>query len=318
MSKIALITGVNGQDGSYLAEQLIEKGYDVHGLVKRSAVFDRQNIDHIGKLELHYGDLSDFASLLSVIRLVNPDEIYNLAAQSHVGISWEIPVYTAEITGIGVLNILEVIRHLGLKPKIYQASTSELFSGEKEEAPFNEESSLIPESPYSVAKLFAHEICRIYREAYGMFIVRGILFNHEGERRGHNFVTRKITSGVANIIKGTQDKILLGNIDAMRDWGYAPDYTEAMWKMMQQDKPDDFVLATGEMHSVKEFCEKAFNEVNLNWKDYVEIDKNYIRPNETKYLQGDASKAERLLGWKPKVKFDELIKIMVSADLKQL
>jgi len=312
----ALITGVSGQDGSYLAEQLIEKGYDVHGLVKRSAVFDRQNIDHIGKLELHYGDLSDFTSLLSVIRLVNPDEIYNLAAQSHVGISWKIPVYTAEITGIGILNILEVLRHLDLNVKVYQASTSELYSGKREEAPFNEKSRLVPESPYSAAKLYAHEICRIYREAYGMFIVRGMLFNHESERRGKNFVTRKISTGVANIIKGTQRKIYLGDINTKRDWGYAPDYTEAMWRMMQQKKPEDFVLATGEMHSIKEFCEKAFKEVNLDWKDYIEIDDKYMRPNETECLQGDASKAKRILGWEPKVKFDELVKIMVDADLK--
>ena len=318
MNKTALITGVNGQDGSYLAEQLVDKGYNVHGLIKRSATFDRQNIDHIGQLELHYGDLSDFTSLLSVIKAVNPDEIYNLAAQSHVGISWKIPIYIAEITGIGILNILEVLRHLEINCKVYQASTSELFSGKKEEAPFNEESRLVPESPYSIAKLFAHETCRVYREAYGMFIVRGILFNHESERRGMNFVTRKISSGVANIVKGTQEKIKLGNIEVKRDWGYAPEYTEGMWKMLQQNKPEDFVLATGYMHSVKEFCEKAFKEVNLNWEDYVEIDKSYLRPNETEYLVGDASKAERILGWKPKVKFEELVKIMVSGDLKQV
>jgi GDPmannose 4,6-dehydratase len=318
MQKTALITGCNGQDGSYLAELLVKKGYNVHGLVKRSAVFDRQNIDHIGQLKLHYGDLSDFVSLLAVIKEVQPDEIYNLAAQSHVGISWQIPIYTAEITGIGVLNILEVVRHLGLKTKIYQASTSELFSGKKEEAPFNEESPLKPESPYSAAKLFAHEMCRIYREAYGMYIVRGILFNHEGERRGMNFVTRKISSGVANIIKGTQDKIHLGNIDAVRDWGYATDYVDGMWKMMQQEKPDDYVLATGEMHSIKEFLEEAFKQVNLDWKKYVQIDKNQFRPNETEYLCGDASKAKKVLNWEPKVRFPELVKIMVSNDLKQL
>ncbi len=318
MQKRALITGCNGMDGSYLSELLIKKGYDVHGLVKRSAVFDRQNIDHIGQLKLHYGDLSDFVSLLSVIKEVQPDEIYNLAAQSHVGISWEIPVYTAEITGLGILNILEVVRHLGLKTKIYQASTSELFSGKKEEAPFNEDSPLKPESPYSAAKLFAHEICRIYREAYGMFIVRGMLFNHESERRGINFVTRKISSGVANIIKGTQDKIHLGNIEAVRDWGYAPEYVEGMYKMMQLDKPEDFILATGEMHSVKEFLQEAFKQVNLDWKKYVVIDKNQLRPNETEYLCGDASKAKGILKWEPRVKFPELVKIMLSNDLKQL
>ena len=316
--KTALILGCSGQDGSYLAELLVKKGYDVHGLVKRSAVFDRQNIDHIGELKLHYGDLSDFSSLLAVIREVNPDEIYNLAAQSHVGISWKIPIYTAEITGMGILNILEIVRHLGIKTKIYQASTSELFSGKRKEAPFNEQSRLVPESPYSVSKLFAHEICRIYREAYGMFVSRGILFNHESERRGENFVTRKISIGVANIVKGTQDKIHLGNIEAERDWGYAPEYVEGMWRMMQQDKPNDYVLATGEMHSVKEFCQKAFKEVGLNWKDYVIIDNDYLRPNETEYLLGDASKAKKELGWQPKTKFDELISIMVSFDLKHL
>jgi len=316
--KTALILGCSGQDGSYLAELLVKKGYDVHGLVKRSAVFDRQNIDHIGELKLHYGDLSDFSSLLAVIKEVNPDEIYNLAAQSHVGISWKIPIYTAEITGMGILNILEIVRHLGIKTKIYQASTSELFSGKRKEAPFNEQSRLVPESPYSVSKLFAHEICRIYREAYGMFVSRGILFNHESERRGENFVTRKISIGVANIVKGTQDKIHLGNIEAERDWGYAPEYVEGMWRMMQQDKPNDYVLATGEMHSVKEFCQKAFKEVGLNWKDYVIIDKDYLRPNETEYLLGDASKAKKELGWQPKTKFDELISIMVSYDLKHL
>ncbi len=316
IKKVALITGVSGQDGSYLSEQLIAKGYDVHGMVQRSAVFDRQNIDHIGELELHYGDLTDFSSLVRILREVKPNEIYNLGAMSHVGISWELPCYTAQATGVGVLNLLEAVRMTGLNPKIYQASTSEMFSGDKNGKPQNEETLFDPQSPYSVAKLFAHKMCQIYRKAYGMFICCGILFNHESERRGKNFVTRKITIGISDILKGKQDKIHLGNIEAKRDWGYAPDYTEAMWLMLQQDKPDDYVIATGEMHSIKDFLEEAFGLVNLKWEDYIVIDKTYIRPSETEHLCGDASKAERILGWKPKVRFKELVKIMLEYDLK--
>ncbi len=313
MSK-ALITGINGQDGSYLSEQLIEKGYEVHGLVRRSATFNRQNIDHIGELMLHYGDLTDFSSLVRVLRKVKPDEIYNLGAMSHVGISWEIPVYTAQATGVGVLNLLEAIRILEIKPKIYQASTSEMFSGKQTSQ--NEDTPFEPQSPYAVAKLYAHQMCQIYREAYNMFICCGILFNHESERRGKNFVTRKITTGIADILKGKEVKLQLGNLEVKRDWGYAPDYTESMWLMLQQDKPDDYIIATGETHTIKDFLEEAFKIVELNWKDYVEIKDQYIRPLDTNCLCGDASKAKRILGWEPKVGFKELVKKMVEFDLK--
>jgi len=312
---IAFITGVNGMDGSYLSEFLIKKGYEVHGMVQRSAVFDRQNIDHIGELTLHYGDLTDFSSLVRILKEVRPDEIYNLGAMSQVGISWEIPCYTAQATGVSVLNLLEAVRMTGIKTKIYQASTSEMFSGEKGAKAQNEDTKLDPQSPYSAAKLFAHTMCHIYRKAYGMFICCGILFNHESERRGKNFVTRKITIGISDILKGKQDKIHLGNIEAKRDWGYAGDYVEAMWLMMQQEKSDDYVIATGETHSIKEFLEEAFKIVKLNWEDYVVIDPKYFRPAETEQLLGDASKAEKILGWKPKVKFKELVKIMVDYDL---
>lgn len=315
MPKVALITGVNGQDGSYLSEQLIKKGYEVHGMVQRSAVFDRQNIDHIGELTLHYGDLTDYASLVRILQEVKPDEVYNLGAMSHVGISWEIPCYTAQATGVGVLNMLEAIRMVNPKIKMYQASTSEMFSGNNKE-PQNEDTLFEPQSPYSAAKLFAHKMCQIYRKAYGMFICCGILFNHESERRGKNFVTRKITIGISDILKGKQDKIHLGNIEAKRDWGHAEDYVEAMWQMMQQDKPDDYVIATGEMHSIKDFLEEAFKQVKLDWKDYVVIDEKYFRPAETEHLCGDASKAKRVFGWEPKVKFPELVKRMVQNDLK--
>ena len=314
MSKTAFITGINGQDGSFLAEQLVAKGYDVHGMVQRSAVFDRQNIDHIGQLTLHYGDLTDFSSLVRILKEVKPDEIYNLGAMSHVGISWQIPIYTAEATGVGVLNLLEAVRMTGLDARIYQASTSEMFSG-KDKDKQNEDTQLDPQSPYSVAKLFAHKMCQVYRKAYGMYIVSGILFNHESERRGKNFVTRKITTSIANILKGKQEKLYLGNIDAERDWGYAKDYTEAMWLMLQQDKPDDYVIATGETHSVREFLEIAFKHVGLKWEDYVVIDENYVRPAETDRLIGDYSKANKKFGWKPKTKFRELVKIMVEHDL---
>ncbi len=316
MKKSVFITGCGGQDGSFLAEQLIEKGYEVHGLVRRSSTFNRERIDHIGDLILHYGDMTDLNSLIGILKAVKPDEIYNLAAQSHVQISWEIPSYTAQTTGIGVLNLLEAVRILELKSRIYQASTSELFSGDPKEVPQNENTPFYPKSPYSVAKLYAHEICRIYRDAFKMFIARGILFNHEGERRGENFVTRKITMGVADILKGKQKFIELGNLDAQRDWGYAPEYTEAMWKMLQLDTPEDMVIATGEIHTVREFCEEAFKVVGLDWKKYVKVDEKYLRPQETECLCGDSSKAKRLIGWNPKVKFKELVKIMVEHDLR--
>lgn len=315
-NKIVFISGIGGQDGSYLAEQLLDKGYQVHGLVRRSSTFNRERIDHLGELELHYGDMTDFPSLLGILNKVKPDEIYNLAAQSHVGISWQIPNYTIQATGVSVLNLLEAVRFLGLKSKIYQASSSELFSGSKETAPQNEDTPMFPNSPYSAAKLYAHQICKIYRDAYKMFIARGILFNHESPRRGENFVTRKVTIGIANILKGKQKKIHLGNLETQRDWGYAKEYTEGMWQMLQQDKPDDYVLATGEMHSIQEFVEEAFKVAGLNWKDYVVIDKEYLRPVETDYLCGDASKAKRILNWQPKTKFSELVKLMVKADLE--
>jgi len=314
--KTALITGVSGQDGSYLAELLIDKGYDVHGLVRRSASFNRERIDHLGELELHYGDMEDVASLISVMQKVQPDEIYNLAAQSHVGISWEIPKYTADVTGVGVLNLLEAVRMVCPKAKIYQASTSELFEGNIEQGTCNEQTPFYPKSPYSVAKLYAHYICEVYKEAYGMYIVQGILFNHESPRRGENFVTRKITLGIANIKKGKQSKIHLGNLHARRDWGYAKEYVEVMWKMLQQDKPKNYVIATGESHSIKEFLKIAFEEVGLNWKDYVVTEEKYFRPSETDCLLGDASLARKELGWKPKVTFKELVRLMVRSDLK--
>lgn len=315
-SKTAFITGITGQDGSYLAEQLLEKGYDVHGLVQRQPSFvDRQYIENLD-VKTYYGDITDLDSLFNVLKKVKPDEIYNLAAQTHVGISWEIPVYTSQATGVGTLNLLEAVRMLGLNSRIYHASTSELFSGKKTEAPFNENSILCPNSPYSVAKLFAHEICRVYREAYGMYISRGILFNHESPRRGENFVTRKITIGIANILKGKQKKIHLGNLDAIRDWGNAQEYTESMIKILQLDKPDDFVISTGQMYSIKDFLEEAFKVVNLNWKEYVEIDNSYVRPLETEYLCGDSLKAQRVLDWKPKTTFKELVKSMVESDIK--
>ena len=314
MKKKALIFGSAGQDGSYLAEQLTDKGYEVHGIVRRASSFNRGRIDHIKGLELHYGDLTDFVSLVSVLNKVKPDEVYNLAAQTHVGISWEIPYYTGEVTGLGTLNILEAIRTLGLNTKIYHASKSELFSGKNKEAQ-NENTLLKPESPYSVAKLYAHEICRVYREAYGMFICRGILFNHTSPRRGENFILKKISLGIADIVKGKAKKLYLGNLKAKRDIGYAPEYTKGMWQMLQQDKPDDYVLATGETHSIEEFLEEAFNVVNLNWKDYVETSKEFIRPNETDVLLGDASKAKKVLNWEAKTKFKELVKIMIKYDL---
>lgn len=311
----ALISGVNGMDGSYLSELLISKGYEVHGIVQRSAVFDRQNIDHIGNLQLHYGDLTDYGSLERILKEVQPDEIYNLGAMSHVGISWEIPCYTAQATGVGVLNFLEATRMVCPKAKFYQASTSEMFSGNEKE-PQNENTPFDPQSPYSVAKLFAHQMCKVYRKAYGMFICCGILFNHESERRGKNFVTRKITIGISDILKGKQDKIHLGNINAKRDWGHSEDYVEAMWLMMQQEKPDDYVIATGEMHSVKDFLEEAFSLVKKDWKDYVIIDQKYFRPAETEHLCGDATKAFNKFGWKPRTNFKQLVAKMVQNDLK--
>lgn len=323
--KIAFITGVTGQDGSYLAELLLAKNYEVHGLVRRNSIlynYKRMELTpdfpHNKNLIMHYGDMTDSISITNILSNVKPDEIYNLAAQSHVKVSFETPLYTAQTCGIGVLNLLEAVRALKLNPKIYQASTSELYSGDPKEAPQNELTPFKPKSPYGAAKLYGFEIARIYRESYDMFISNGILFNHESERRGENFVTRKITLSIRDILLKKQKYITLGNLNAKRDWGYAPEYVEATWLMLQQDKPDDFIVATGETHSVKEFLIEACKVAKLNWKKIMKVDDKYKRPNEVDYLCGDASKAKRILGWQPKTKFKELVKIMVESDLKNL
>lgn len=324
-SKKVLITGITGQDGSYLAELLLEKGYEIHGLIRRSSSFNTSRINHLYQdphlkgvhLFLHYGDLADASSLNRLLRNIRPDEIYNLGAQSHVRVSFDIPEYTSEVVALGALRLLEAIREAGLdETKFYQASSSEMF-GKAQEIPQKETTSFYPRSPYAVSKVYAFWITRHYREAYGVFAVNGILFNHESPRRGETFVTRKITKGIANILSRNQDKIFLGNLEAKRDWGYAPEFMEAVWLMMQYERPEDFVIATGETHSVKEFLQEAFNYVGLNWKKYVEIDQRYFRPTEADVLLGDASKAKRLLGWEPKVKFKDLVRIMVEADLKE-
>ncbi len=315
--KIAFITGITGQDGSYLAEFLLKKGYKVHGLIRRVSVSNTERIDHL-KLFLHYGDLADASSISGLLAEIKPDEIYNLGAQSHVRISFDIPEYTANITGLGALRLLEAMRQYYPKAKFYQASSSEMF-GDVKEIPQNEKTPFNAQSPYGVAKVFAHETACRYRDAYSLFVACGILFNHESPRRGENFVTRKITQGVARIKAGLQDKIYLGNLDAKRDWGYVPEYVEAMWLMLQQKKPDDFVIATGETHTVREFVEEAFKIAGIkNWQKHIGINKRYYRPNEVNLLLGDASKAKRILGWTPKVKFKELIKIMMEAELKTL
>ncbi|OGH71465.1 MAG: GDP-mannose 4,6-dehydratase [Candidatus Magasanikbacteria bacterium RIFCSPLOWO2_01_FULL_43_20b] len=323
--KIAFITGITGQDGSYLAELLLSKGYKVHGFVRRNSIlynYERLEVTadfpHNKNLLMHYGDMTDSVSITNILAKVKPDEIYNLAAQSHVKVSFETPLYTAQTSGIGVLNLLESVRALNLKSKIYQASTSELYSGDPKEAPQNELTPFKPKSPYGAAKLYGFEIARIYRESYGMFISNGILFNHESERRGESFVTRKITLGIRDILAGKEKYIKLGNVDAKRDWGYAPEYVEAMWKILQQNKPDDFVIATGETHSVKEFLVEACKAAGLDWTRVLKIDEKYKRPNEVDCLCGDASKARKILGWKPKTAFKELVKIMVQNDIINL
>ena len=322
--KKALITGITGQDGSYLAELLLEKGYEVHGIVRRSSSFNRERIDHLclnpkiyGKtMFLHYGDMTDSSRLTKLVYEINPDEIYNLAAQSHVRISFDMPEFTGEVDAMGTIRLLEAIREAGLGKTIrfYQASTSELY-GKVQEVPQSETTPFYPRSPYAVAKQYAFWSVKNYREAYGLFASNGILFNHESPRRGENFVTRKITMGVARIKLGLQKSLSMGNVEAKRDWGFAGDYVEGMWRILQHDKPDDFVLATGEMHSVREFLEVAFSEVGLDWRDFVTYDKRYIRPSEVDQLMGDASKARRELGWEPKVRFRELVKMMVDSDL---
>lgn len=324
--KKALITGITGQDGSYLTELLIEKGYDVFGIIRRSSSFNTSRIDHMYKdphivkdnhMHLIYGDLNDASSLNRIIRDVRPDEIYNLGAQSHVRVSFDIPEYTAEISGVGTVRLLEAIRESKMESKIkyYQASSSELY-GKAQEIPQRETTPFYPRSPYGVAKLYSYWITVNYRESYNMFCCNGILFNHESPRRGETFVTRKITRAIANIKYGLQDKLYLGNLDAKRDWGYAGDYVEAMWLMMQQDRPDDYIIATGETHSVRDFLDEAFGCVGLDWKKYVEIDTKYFRPAEVDELVGDYSKAKKKLGWEPKVKFKQLIKMMVDEDIK--
>lgn len=346
MNKVALITGVTGQDGSFLAEFLIEKGYEVHGIIRRSSSFNTERIEHLyfeewvrdmkrcRALNLHYGDMTDSSSLIRIIQQIQPDEIYNLAAQSHVKVSFDVPEYTAETDATGTLRLLEAVRILGLekKTKIYQASTSELY-GLVQEIPQRETTPFYPRSPYGVAKLYGFWITKNYRESYGMFAVNGILFNHESERRGETFVTRKITLAAARIAAGEQDKLYLGNLDALRDWGYARDYVECMWLMLQHDTPEDFVIATGEQHSVREFTDRAFREVgiNLRWEGeginergidtatgrvLVEVDPKYFRPAEVETLLGDPAKAKKLLGWNPsKTSFEELVRIMVRHDV---
>lgn len=320
--KKAIIIGCTGQDGSYLTEFLLDKGYQVHGVVRRASTFNRGRIEHLynfedkGNLILHYGDITDFASLCRIFDTVKPDEIYNLAAQSHVAVSFENPIYTANVDAVGVLNVLECARIICPDVKIYQASTSELYSGLKTQCPQNELTPFKPKSPYGVAKLYGYNITRVYREAYGMFVSNGILFNHESERRGENFVTRKITLGIRDILDGKINYILLGNLKAKRDWGHAKDYVEGMWLMLQRNMPDDYVLATGETHTIEEFCKEAFAVKGMNWKDYIRIDKRFERPNEVWELQGDYGKARSLLGWEPKIKFRELVRLMVESDTK--
>ena len=347
MKKVALITGITGQDGSFLAELLIEKNYEVHGLLRRSSSFNTGRIEHLyleewvrdmkkeRAINLHYADMTDSSSLIRVIQSIKPDEIYNLAAQSHVKVSFDVPEYTAETDGVGTLRLLEAVRILGMekKTRIYQASTSELF-GLVQEVPQKETTPFYPRSPYGVAKLYGYWITKNYRESYGMFAVNGILFNHESERRGETFVTRKITLAAARIAQGLQDKLYMGNLDSMRDWGYAKDYVECMWMMLQHDTPEDFVIATGEMHTVREFCSLAFAEagINLRWEGsgvdekgictktnnvLVEVDPQYFRPAEVEQLLGDPTKAKTVLGWNPtKTSFPELIRIMMEHDME--
>lgn len=318
MMKRALITGITGQDGSYLAELLLEKGYQVFGMVRRSSTENFERIEHLrGRIELRQADLLDQSSLMHLLKEVRPHEVYNLAAQSFVPTSWEQPVLTAEFTALGVTRLLEAIRHVDPGIRFYQASSSEMF-GRAQEVPQNERTPFYPRSPYGVAKVYGHWITVNYRESYGLFACSGICFNHESPRRGLEFVTRKVTCGAARIKLGLQKELRLGNLEAKRDWGYAADYVEAMWLMLQQDHPDDYIIATGETHSVRELVEIAFAYVGLDWKEHVVIDPAFIRPAEVDFLVGDASKARRKLGWRPRVSFRELIEMMVEADLAQL
>jgi len=323
MTKRALITGITGQDGSYLSELLLEKGYEVYGIIRRSSTFNTDRIDHLyqdphepsTRLRLLFGDLNDSSSLNTILRSVQPDEIYNLGAQSHVRVSFDVPEYTAEVAGIGVVRILEAIRETGIKPKFYQASSSELF-GKVVEVPQTEQTPFYPRSPYGCAKAYGYYITVNYRESYDLFACNGILFNHESPRRGETFVSRKITRAATRIKLGLQEKLYLGNLEARRDWGHALDYVRAMWMMIQADTADDFVIATGETHSIREFLDLAFEHLDLDWKKYVELDPKYYRPAEVDLLIGDASKARRVLGWEPTISFRELVKLMVDHDLE--
>ena len=325
MAKRALITGITGQDGSYLAELLLSKGYEVHGIIRRASSFNTGRLDPIyedphasrKRLLLHYGDLSDASALSRLVLKIQPDEVYNLAAQSHVRVSFDSPEYTTDITATGAIRLLEAIRETGIKPRYYQASSSEMY-GKVMEVPQTETTPFYPRSPYGCAKVYAYWITVNYRESYGLHASNGILFNHESPRRGETFVTRKITRAVAHIKAGLQDKLYLGNLDAKRDWGYAKEYVEAMWLMLQQDQPDDYVIATNETHSVREFLEVTFAHAGLDWQKHVEIDPRYYRPAEVELLIGDASKAKRQMGWEPKTKFEELAKLMVDADIELL
>jgi GDPmannose 4,6-dehydratase len=324
MTKRALITGITGQDGSYLAELLLKKGYEVHGLIRRASTFNTARIDHLyvdahdpaAKLFLHYGDLSDGARLVTLLAEINPDEVYNLAAQSHVRVSFDEPEHTADTTGVGTVRLLEAVRMSGIKTRFYQASTSEMFGATP--PPQGEDTPFYPRSPYGAAKVYSYWITKNYREAYGMFAVNGILFNHESPRRGETFVTRKITRAVAAIKSGKQTDLYMGNLDAVRDWGYAAEYVEGMWRMLQVDEPEDFVLATGAGYTVKDFLQVAFDHVGLNWEDHVRFDDRYLRPTEVDALIGDPSKAHAKLGWKTTVETPELARIMVDADIKAL
>ena len=320
-----MITGVTGQDGSYLSEFLLSQGYEVHGLIRRSSTFNTRRIDHIyhdphmknGEpihYYLHYGDISIAETLTDIIYNVRPDEIYHLAAQSHVRVSFDMPEYTGDVTGLGAIRILEAIRKSKIQCRFYQASSSEMFGGAK--PPQNEDTPFEPRSPYAAAKVYAYWVTRNYREGYNLFASNGILFNHESPRRGETFVTRKITRALASILTGKQKKLYLGNLDSRRDWGYAPEYVEAMWKILQLDNPNDFVIGTGEAHKIREFLDEAFGYVNLDWHDYVEIDPRYFRPTEVDYLLADASRSREVLNWEPKVKFHELVRIMVDADME--
>ena len=321
--KKALITGITGQDGSYLTELLLDQGYEVHGLIRRASTFNTQRIDHIYhdphnsngvNLHLHYGDVANSGNLVDLVYNVKPDEIYHLAAQSHVRVSFDLPEYTGDVTGLGTMRVLEAVRKSGLQCRFYQASSSEMFGNAH--PPQNEDTPFQPQSPYAAAKVYAYWITRNYRQGYALFACNGILFNHESPRRGETFVTRKITRALAAIKAGRQDRLYLGNLDARRDWGYAPDYVAAMWKMLQLEQADDFVIGTGEAHSVREFLDEAFGYLNLDWHDYVQIDPRYFRPTEVDFLLADPARSRKVIGWEPRVFFRDLVRIMVDADLE--